>query len=135
MCAGWSSMRATNPATSPSTTAYVIEHVHDETKNGLGAGVLPCAEFGANAAWYRLSLITYNLLTAIKRRTLPPEQQAARAKRVRFLVFNLAARLTLHARYLVAHIKAWAMERISYPPARSHFRQLRRRMLLASPSG
>ena len=38
--------------------AGTIEHRHDETKNGLGAGVLPGAEFGANAAWYRLSMLT-----------------------------------------------------------------------------
>jgi hypothetical protein len=30
--------------------AGTIEHVHDETRNGLGAGTLPCGEFGANAA-------------------------------------------------------------------------------------
>jgi hypothetical protein len=49
--------------------AGTIELVHDITKNELGAAVPPCpplADFGANAAWYRLSLLTYNVLSALK---------------------------------------------------------------------
>ena len=114
--------------------AGTIEHVHDETKNGLGAGVLPCAEFGANAAWYRLTMLTYNVLTMIKRETLPPAQQQAKAKRVRFLIFNLAARLTRHARCLFAYVKAAALRRASLWPARLHWRDLCRHALPA-PAG
>jgi hypothetical protein len=29
-----------------------IEHIHDRVKNDLAGHVLPCAEFGANAAWF-----------------------------------------------------------------------------------
>lgn len=105
--------------------AGTIEHVHDETKNGLGAGVLPCAEFGANAAWYRLTMLTYNLLTAIKRQTLPPKEHRTKAKRVRFLVFNIAARLTSHARYLYAHVKHTVIERSRLFEARAYFLMLR----------
>jgi hypothetical protein len=114
--------------------AGTIEHVHDETKNGLGAGVLPCGEFGANAAWYRLTMLTYNVLTMIKRETLPPAQQEAKAKRVRFLIFNLAARLTRHARCLYAYVKAAALRRTSLWPARLYWRDLRRHALPA-PAG
>ncbi len=39
--------------------------MHDVTKNELGAAVPPCGRFGANAAWYRLSLLTYNVLSAL----------------------------------------------------------------------
>jgi hypothetical protein len=44
-----------------------IEAVHDVLKNELAGGVMPCARFGANAAWLRLALITHNVLTALKR--------------------------------------------------------------------
>ena len=111
-----------------------IEHVHDETKNGLGAGVLPCAEFGANAAWYRLTMITYNVLTAIKRQALPPQEQCVKAKRLRFLVFDLAARLTSHSRYLMARVKRAALERTRSLGARTYFLQLHRR-LASLPAG
>ena len=114
--------------------AGTIEHVHDETKNGLGAGVLPCAEFGANAAWYRLTMLTFNVLVSIKRLTLPPEQQQVRAKRLRFLVFDLAAKITRHARYLFSHIKDTALSRIKMLAARTWYR-LHRRGVIPVPSG
>ena len=116
--------------------AGTIEHVHDETKNGLGAGVLPCWEFGANAAWYRLSMMAYNIMTMVKRLTLSPKQQTAKAKRVRFLVFDVAARITSHARTLYAHVKAAVLERVTVLNARRWLRaQHRRRRLTPVPSG
>jgi len=38
--------------------------VHDEVKNGLAGGHVPSQLMGANAAWFKLNLITYNLLSA-----------------------------------------------------------------------
>ena len=46
--------------------AGTIEHIHDVTKNELGAAP-PSKYFGANAAWYRLSMLTYNVLSAMNR--------------------------------------------------------------------
>ncbi len=77
--------------------AGTIELVHDITKNELGAAVPPCGRFGANAAWYRLSLLTYNILSAMKSLALPPALSAARPKRLRFTLFTLAGRLVTHA--------------------------------------
>jgi len=81
-----------------------IEKVHDVTKNDLAAGTLPCAEFGANAAWYRLSLLTYNVLSALKTLSLPPALHDARPKRLRFQVFSIGAELISHARRLYARL-------------------------------
>lgn len=78
--------------------AGTIEAVHDVLKNELAAGVLPCGRFGANAAWLRLSVLTHNTLTALKRLALPAELLQARPKRLRFLFFNTAGRLVQHAR-------------------------------------
>ena len=80
--------------------AGTIELVHDITKNELGAAVPPCGRFGANAAWYRLSLLTYNVLSALKSLALPPALSAARPKRLRFTLFTLAGRLVTHAGHL-----------------------------------
>jgi hypothetical protein len=60
----------------------------DVLKNELSAGVLPCGRFGANAAWLRLAVLTYNTLTALKRLALPAELLQARPKRLRFLFFG-----------------------------------------------
>lgn len=77
--------------------AGTIEHVHDVTKNELGAGTLPSGRFGTNAFWYRLSLLTYNVLSAMKSLGMPSSLSSARPKRLRFRVFNIAGRIASHA--------------------------------------
>jgi len=81
-----------------------IERLHDVTKNELGAGVLPCGRFGANAAWYRLAMLTYNVLSALRSIALPPSLSEARPKRLRFQVFVIPAIVIQHARRLVARL-------------------------------
>lgn len=92
--------------------AGTIEHVHDVVKNELGGGVLPCGRFGANAAWWRVALLTYNVLSAMKSVALPPSMSSARPKRLRFLVLNLAARVSTHAGRLLLRI-GQAAERVA----------------------
>lgn len=81
-----------------------IEALHDEVKNELGGGVMPSQNFGNNAAWFRLALLTHNVLVALKRLALPPELVDARPKRLRFEVLWQAARLIHHARGLILRI-------------------------------
>jgi hypothetical protein len=73
-----------------------IEHCHRVMKDELAAGVLPSAKFGANAAWFRINAITYNLLTALKRMALPARFHSARPKRLRFEIFTIPGRVSLH---------------------------------------
>jgi hypothetical protein len=78
--------------------AGTVEHAHHVLKNELAAAALPSGKFGANAAWFRLNLLTYNLLTALKRLTLPGDLRTARPKRLRFLLFNSVGKVVAHAR-------------------------------------
>jgi hypothetical protein len=78
--------------------AGTVEHAHHVLKNELAAAALPSGKFGANAAWFRLNVLTYNLLTALKRLTLPGDLRAARPKRLRFLLFNTVGKVVAHAR-------------------------------------
>jgi hypothetical protein len=84
--------------------AGTIEPAHDVIKNELAGGVLPCGRFGASAAWLRLTVLTYNVLTALKRLALPPELLNARPKRLRFLIFNTPGKLVHHARRLLLRL-------------------------------
>lgn len=81
-----------------------IEALHDVLKNELAAGVMPCARFGANAAWLRLAVMTHNVLTGLKRVALKPEYVRARPKRLRFKIFCSPGKLVHHARRLVARV-------------------------------
>jgi hypothetical protein len=76
--------------------------VHRSMKDELGAGVLPSQRFGANAAWFRINAIAYNLLTLLKRRALPERFRRARPKRLRFEIFNVPGRLVVHQSQLIA---------------------------------
>lgn len=88
-----------------------IEAAHDVLKNELAAGVMPCGRFGANAAWLRIAVLTYNVLSALKRLALPADMLRARPKRLRFRLFNTAGRVIHHARQRicrsVARIADW----------------------------
>jgi len=81
-----------------------IEALHHALKNELAAGVMPCARFGANAAWLRLAVITHNVLTGLKRIALKPEYLRARPKRLRFHFFCSAGTLVHHARQLLVRV-------------------------------
>lgn len=73
--------------------AGTVEHVHDELKNGLAAAHMPSQRFAVNAAWFRLSLLTYNLASAIKGLCLAAEERTARFKRYRLLMVHVAGRM------------------------------------------
>lgn len=104
--------------------AGTIEHIHDVTKNELGAAP-PSMYFGANAAWYRLSLLTYNVLSAMKSLALPSQLSSARPKKLRFALFNLAGKIASHAGDLVLRISAAAERLVRLLDARKRLAHLR----------
>jgi len=105
------------PATSDTLTAVelvrwhrlkagTIEHVHRSIKDELGAGVLPSGEFAANAAWFRINALTYNILTFLRRCALPERFAVSRPKRLRFELFTVPGKLALHQRQLSVSVSA-----------------------------
>ena len=81
-----------------------IEHVHDVLKNELAAGVMPCGRFQANAAWFRLNILAYNLLSMLKSLGLPQRMGALRPASLRFHLLNVAGRIIEHGRRLVLRL-------------------------------
>ena len=73
--------------------AGTIEHVHDEIKNGLGGGHMPSQHFAVNAAWLKLTLLTYNLVSAIRGLCFSPKERPVRMKKFRLLAITLAGRM------------------------------------------
>jgi hypothetical protein len=84
--------------------AGTIEHVHRVLKDELGLGVMPCARFGADAAWTRLNVITYNLMTVVRTLALPKDLRRARPKRLRFEILQLAGIVIRHARCVIVRL-------------------------------
>jgi hypothetical protein len=92
--------------------------------------VPPCGRFGANAAWYRMSLLTYNVLSAMKSLALPGALESARPKRLRFLLFNIAGHIVTTGGRVLLRIAEEVEKRVQLIRARY---QLREVLLTASP--
>jgi hypothetical protein len=73
--------------------AGTVEHTHDEVKNELGGGHVPSQRFGVNSTWFKIALLTYNLVSAIKGLCLEGQERTARLKRFRLLLIHVAGRM------------------------------------------
>ena len=93
--------------------AGTVEHAHDVLTNELAAEALPSQKFGANAAWFRLNTLLYNLLSAFKRIALPPELHKARPKRLRFVLLNTVGKVVRHARETVLRLLGEGRRRLA----------------------
>jgi len=73
--------------------AGTVEHTHDEVKNELGGGHVPSQRFGVNSAWFKIALLTYNIVSAIKGLCLEGQERTARLKKFRLLLIHVAGRM------------------------------------------
>ena len=60
--------------------------------------ILPSAAFGANAAWWAMVTLVFNVVALFKRLVLGPAWVNARMKRIRFCLLNLPGRVVTRAR-------------------------------------
>jgi hypothetical protein len=81
-----------------------VEKVHDVIKNDLAGGVMPAKRFFANAAWWRLNALTYNVLSVMKRKSLPSSWWSVRLKALRYHLLCIAGRVIDHGRRLYLKI-------------------------------
>ncbi len=76
------------------------EEVHSILKNDLAGGIMPSGKFGANAAWWWCSILTYNLQAILKRVAMDEIWQHKRMKAFRFHLINLPGRLVMSGNVL-----------------------------------
>jgi hypothetical protein len=81
-----------------------VEKVIDVLKNDLACGSVPCKRFFADAAWFRLNVLAYNVLAVMKRQSLPCSWWATRLKALRFHLLHVAGRLLVHGRRIYLKI-------------------------------
>jgi hypothetical protein len=92
--------------------AGTVEHVHDEMKNELAAGRMPSQKFGANAAWFALNALAYNVAAALRAAEPEPEARVARVRTIRYHLLLLGARLSRLSRKITLRFAA-SKERIA----------------------
>ena len=73
-------------------------------KEDLAGSHLPSARFGANAAWWGIMVLAFNLNSVMKRLVLPQGWGPKRLKAIRFGFINLAGRVMNHARQLIIRL-------------------------------
>jgi hypothetical protein len=84
------------------------EEVHSVIKSDLAGGQLPSGLFGANAAWWALTILSHNLNAAMKPLVLGKGWVTKRMKAMRFHLIGLPGRVVSHARQLVIRLGAGA---------------------------
>ena len=96
---------ATN-STDPAATVmswYRMRGEHSENrikelKLGFGMERMPCGQFAANAMFFRIGTMAYNLFVMFKTHVLPEGWQKHQVQTVRWRLYHIAARITRHAR-------------------------------------
>lgn len=80
------------------------EEAHAAMKSDFTGGKFPSGDFGENAAWWLIMVLSYNLNVLMKRLVLGGSWITKRMKAVRFGLVNIAGRVIDHARRLVVRI-------------------------------
>ena len=104
------------------------EEVHSVMKSDLAGGQMPSGLFGANAAWWALTILAHNLNAAMKRlvlsKILGKEWAGKRMKALRFHLIGLPGRVVGHARRLIVRLGAGAEALATFIAARRTIRAL-----------
>lgn len=103
------------------------EEVHSILKSDLAGGTFPSKRFGANAAWWAIVVLAYNLQAAMRLLVYGKRLTKKRMKAIRFALIDVPALIVRHARSVLFRI------------ARGHpsfglLTELRRRIAALSPS-
>ena len=82
------------------------ENYFKELKQGFGMEWMPCGETYANAVFFRIGVIAYNLFQAMKQLSLPVWWRKATIETVRWKLYQIAGRLVYHARRILLKLAA-----------------------------
>jgi hypothetical protein len=83
-----------------------MENYIKELKDGFGMEWMPCGESYANAVFFRLGVLAYNLFLALKILGLPQEWRSYTIGTVRWRLYQIACRVVRHARRVVLKLAA-----------------------------
>jgi hypothetical protein len=80
------------------------EEAHSIMKEDLAGGKLPSSDFGENAAWWWITILAFNLNSAMKGLVLGGGWASRRMKAIRFSLIGLPGRVVEHARGLIIRL-------------------------------
>jgi hypothetical protein len=80
------------------------EEAHSVMKEDLAGGKLPSGDFGENAAWWAIMILSFNVNSAMKRLVLGQSWAKKRLKAIRFALIHLAGRVMERSRQLIVRL-------------------------------
>jgi hypothetical protein len=80
------------------------EEAHRILKEELAGGLMPSGSFGANAAWWWIAVLAFNLNALMKQLVLKEPRLPKRLKAIRFSIINIPGRVIRHVRQLIIRI-------------------------------
>jgi len=101
------------------------ENWHKELKLDVGMEQMPCGQKQANALYFAIGVLAYNLAQLLKRQVLPESYRTATLATLRWKVYRLAGKLVRHARGVILQIKADAEKWLLLQSARLRCAYLR----------
>jgi len=82
------------------------ENFNKELKSGFGLEQMPCGQVGANAVFFRLGVLAYNLFLGFKRLACPEAWARHTIATVRWKLVQIAGRIVRHAGQVVLRLVA-----------------------------
>jgi hypothetical protein len=83
-----------------------VENYIKELKSGFGMEWMPCGESYANAVFFRIGVIAYNLFLAMKLLALPPWYRTFTISTARWRLYQVAGAVVKHAHQLLFKLAA-----------------------------
>ncbi len=78
-----------------------------ELKIGFGMERMPCGQFGANAVFFRIGILAYNLFVMFKQNVLPKSWRKLQVQTLRWRLYQSAGKVTSHSGYVWLRVKRW----------------------------
>ena len=97
----------------------VSENGIKELKIGFGMERMPCGQFSANAAFFRIGVIAHNLFVLFKQSALDPDWRRHKVATVRWRLFHLPGKMVRHAGAWVLKVATEMLDRFRSIRARS----------------
>lgn len=98
----------------------ISENGIKELKIGFGMERMPCGQFAANAAFFRIGAIAHNLFVLFKHSVLGGDWGRRQVRTVRWRLFHLPGKVVRHAGTLVLKVAAGFVEMFRDIRSKSH---------------
>ena len=90
-----------------------------DLKIAFGMERMPCGDFAANAMFFRLGTIAYNMFVLFKVSALSAQWRNVQVQTLRWRLYHVAGKVVRHGRRLILKVSAWMHEQLAEIRVRS----------------